>query len=70
MIIGGIVAGFGIVNPRPEERRKAAELAVASRSPFSGECGRSTSQPCPSPVPGSLGEPVGAGAGSGIDSAL
>jgi EmrB/QacA subfamily drug resistance transporter len=63
MILGGIVAGLGVVNP---DRR---EEHVAPRAATAGECGRSSEQPCPSPVPGSLGEPVAAGS-SGIDTAL
>jgi EmrB/QacA subfamily drug resistance transporter len=64
MIIGGVVAGLGIVNPRRRE-----EL-VAPRAATAGECGRSVDDPCPSPVPGSLGEPVPAPASASMDSAL
>jgi EmrB/QacA subfamily drug resistance transporter len=58
MIAGGVVAGLGIVNPRPRE------VPVPPRAATAGECGRSGADPCPSPVPGDLGPPIGAGVGS------
>jgi hypothetical protein len=65
MIIGGIVAGVGIVNPKRREEHVVARAAPA------GECGRSAEYPaCPSPVPGELGEPVGATASGSLDPAL
>jgi EmrB/QacA subfamily drug resistance transporter len=70
MILGGTVAGLGIVNPRREPGVEVPEPAVVPLAAPAGECGRSTEQPCPSPVPGSLGEPVGAGTGAALDSAL
>src|SRR4051812_25454708 len=49
MILGGTVAGLGIVNPKRREEHVVARAATA------GECGRSVEQPCPSPVPDTLG---------------
>ena len=57
MIVGGVIAGIGVVNPRePVEHEHAPRAATA------GECGRAPepSGP-PSPVPGTLAaEPAGA----------
>jgi EmrB/QacA subfamily drug resistance transporter len=61
MILGGAVAGIGVVNPRRRE-----EL-VAPRAATAGECGRSVEDPCPSPVPGDLGEPVVVAASGSLD---
>ena len=61
MIAGGVVAGLGIVNPRRREELIAPRAAVA------GECGRSVEDPCPSPVPGELGEPVVVAAPGSLD---
>jgi EmrB/QacA subfamily drug resistance transporter len=61
MIVGGVVAGLGIVNPPRRE-----EL-VAPRAATAGECGRSVEDPCPSPVPGDLGEPVVVTASGSLD---
>ena len=59
MIVGGVIAGIGIVNPREPVR---SEPEYVPRAAAAGECGRS-SEPSgpPSPVPGTLAaEPVGA----------
>jgi EmrB/QacA subfamily drug resistance transporter len=69
MIAGGVVAALGIVNPRREPGEAAPEPPAAPRAATAGECGRSHRGSEPSPVPGSLGEPVGAGSG-GMDAAL
>ena len=69
MIIGGVVAGMGIVNPPRPEEAPEFEPSMAPRAATAGECGRHSGPSAPSPVPGSLAEPVGAGSG-GIDTAL
>jgi hypothetical protein len=59
MIVGGVIAGIGIVNPR---RPMESEPENVPRAAAAGECGR-TSEPSgpPSPVPGTLAaEPAGA----------
>jgi EmrB/QacA subfamily drug resistance transporter len=58
MIVGGVVAGIGIVNPRePVE----TEPENVPRAAAAGECGRTSDPGPPGPVPGTLSpEPAGA----------
>jgi len=58
MIVGGVIAGIGIVNPRePVE----SEPENVPRAASAGECGRTSGPASPGPVPGTLApEPVGA----------
>lgn len=48
MIMGGVVAGVGIRNPRRGEDR------IAPRAATAGECGRAHGPDAPGPVPGTL----------------
>jgi hypothetical protein len=64
MIVGGAIAGAGIVNPR---RPVESEPENIPRAATAGECGRATEPGPPGPVPGTLSpEPAGAS----IDSSL
>ena len=64
MIIGGVVAGVGIVNPRKPVESQPENIPRAATA---GECGRASAPEGPGPVPGTLApEPAGAP----LDSAL
>jgi EmrB/QacA subfamily drug resistance transporter len=57
MIVGGAIAGIGIVDPRSPMR---SEPENVPRAATAGECGRASERGAPSPVPGTLAaEPPG-----------
>jgi EmrB/QacA subfamily drug resistance transporter len=64
MIVGGVIAGVGIVNPR---RPVESEPAHVPRAATAGECGRAGERGGPSPVPGTLAPES---AGAPLDSTL
>jgi hypothetical protein len=64
MIVGGVIAGVGIVDPR---RPLKSEPENVPRAAAAGECGRASEPGPPGPVPGTLAPDP---AGAPMDSAL
>lgn len=64
MIVGGLIAAAGIVDPKRHREAAPTPLAVAA-----GECARAHPEELAEPVPGEL-SPAGAGASGSMDSAL